>query len=80
MSEITKALLVVVDDHKKSHLVASSPAICGSRPDDRDVICGADYAQDRPRLRAEEVDCGECLIGSPPYWDLPSWAERVDLS
>lgn len=80
MNEITKALIVVADDDKKSHLVASSPAICGSRPDDRDILCGAAFAHDLPQRPVSEVDCGDCLINSSRYWGLPNWSESVDLS
>ena len=74
MSLVTAALLVVSDDNKLTHLVGFTPAVAGARPSDRDVLCGADYACDSP-VPVVEIDCGECLIASQPYWGLPSWTE-----
>lgn len=75
----TPALLVVADDDALTHLVVGSPAIPGARPDDRDILCGAPFAQDKPAATVADVDCGDCLILSLPYWDLPSWADQVQL-
>lgn len=74
MSHPTTALLVVSDDTGITHLVASSPAIPGSRHSDRDVLCGAAFACDSTSA-VVEVECGDCLLASQPYWLMPSWAE-----
>ena len=74
MSAATSSLLVVSDDTGKTHLVGHSPTIPGSRPNDRDVLCGAAFASDST-VAVVDVDCGECLIASQPFWCLPSWNE-----
>ena len=74
MSNITAALLVVRDDNNTTHLAATSPAIAGSRPTDRDILCGASFACDTTQ-DVVDVDCGDCLLFSTPFWDLPSWTE-----
>ncbi len=76
MSNNTAALIVVADDNEVTHLVSSSPAIPGCRPGDRDVLCGAAFATDSPQ-HITEVDCGDCLLASQPFWELPSWTEEV---
>ena len=76
MSTITAALLVVTADDGDTHLVATSPALHGARPEDRDVLCGARYASEST-TPIMEIDCGDCLLASQRYWSLPAWAERV---
>lgn len=76
MSNNTAALVVVADDNEVTHLVSSSPAIPGCRPGDRDVLCGAAFATDSLQ-HITEVDCGDCLLASQPFWELPSWNEEV---
>lgn len=76
MSHITAALIVVANDSHITHLATSSPAIPGCRPGDRDVLCGAAFATDSLRPIVE-VDCGDCLLASQPFWELPSWTEEV---
>ena len=74
MRYITASLLVVTDDAGTTHLVGSSPAITGSKHTDRDVLCGAAFASDSTAA-VLDVECGDCLLASQPYWDLPSWSE-----
>lgn len=74
MSRTTAALLVVSDDAGTTHLVGSSPAIAGSKHNDRDIFCGAAFACDSP-VPVIDVECGDCLLASQPFWELPSWSE-----
>lgn len=78
MSFITAALRSVTDDNNTTHLVAHSPAIPGTKPTDRDVLCGASFATDAT-VPITDIDCGDCLLASQPYWELPSWTEEIHL-
>jgi len=67
------ALRVVADDTGHTHLVGSSPELPGSHPSDRDTLCGAPFATDTLGIPIAEIDCGDCLMDSQQWWDMPSW-------
>lgn len=68
----TAALIVVEGDDMRTHLVASSPAIPGHRPNLPTCLCGAKRTTNS-FTHISEVDCGECLLESSRFWGLPGW-------
>lgn len=65
---------VMSQDTANTHLVVSSPALPGTRPDKLPVstLCGLPtiVAVDTP---VHSVSCLRCLNRSPQYMHLPAW-------
>ena len=77
MMLVTAALTVVTTPTTNvTHLVPTSPAIPGTSPDQlpTGTVCGQLAGRRVPDRLVWEVDCSTCLIGSTPYWQMPSWA------
>lgn len=77
MMLVTSALTVVTaSTDTLTHLAPTSPAIPGTNPDQlpAGTVCGQPAGRLVPDRLVWEVDCSTCLIGSTPYWQMPSWA------
>lgn len=75
MSILAALLVVTSTGSYRTHLVASSPAIAGTRPDrlPPKTLCGRQAGLLTVTHPVPEVGCCTCLINAMRYLELPSW-------
>lgn len=75
MTTITAALVTVTSTDDSTHLAASSPYIHDTHPDvpPAATLCRQPVEGVVVGVQAYDVDCGNCILLSGPYLELPGW-------